>query len=72
MSQSFYFSFILKLFILIILLGNNKVKSQDFKTLPPKVLEEDTELLEVKDYDNANHIWVIDKNSDEQIVNKRI
>jgi hypothetical protein len=54
MSHSFYFSFIIKFFFLIILLANNKVKSQDFKTLPPKVLEEDTELLEVKDYDNIN------------------
>ena len=54
MSHSFYFSFIIKFFFLIILLANNKVKSQDFKTLSPKVLEEETELLEVKDYDNIN------------------
>ena len=54
MSYSLSFTFIIKIFLLIIFLGNNKVISQDFKTLPPKILEEETDLLEVKDYDNVN------------------
>ena len=40
----------------VIFLDNNKVISQDFKTLSPKILEEETELLDVKDYDNINLI----------------
>ena len=56
MSYSLSFTFIIKFFFLIIFLGNNKVISQDFKTLPPKILEEETDLLEVKDYDNINLI----------------
>ena len=43
MSQKY----LIKFFFLIILLANNKVKSQDFKTLSPKVLEEETELLDI-------------------------
>ena len=56
MSYLLSFSFIIKLIFFIIFLGNNKVISQDFKTLPPTILEEETELLEVKDYDNINLI----------------
>ena len=54
MSYLLSFSSIIKLIFFIIFFGNNKVKSQDFKTLPAKILEEETELLEVKDYDNIN------------------
>ena len=60
-----------KLKNITIFTGKNDILNPDVHVLKNKALEQGIE-IEVKDYDNANHIWVIDKNSDEQIVNKRI
>lgn len=51
--------------------GKDDILNPDVDVLKNKALKQGIE-IEVKDYENANHIWVIDKNSDEQIVNKRI
>ena len=56
MSFLLFFSIFIKFMFFVIFLDNNKVISQDFKTLSPKILEEETELLDVKDYDNINLI----------------
>ena len=56
MSFPLSFTFIIKFICFIVMINHNKVSPQDFKTLPPKLLEEETELLEVKDYDNINII----------------
>ena len=60
-----------KLKNITIFTGKDDILNPDVYVLKNKALEQGIE-IEVKDYDNANHIWVIDKNSDEQIVNKRI
>ena len=60
-----------KLKNITIFTGKDDILNPDVYVLKNKALEQGID-IEVKDYDNANHIWVIDKNSDEQIVNKRI
>lgn len=60
-----------KLKNITIFIGKDDILNPDVDVLKNKALEQGIE-IEVKDYENANHIWVIDKNSDEQIVNKRI
>ncbi|MEE0865386.1 MAG: alpha/beta hydrolase fold domain-containing protein [Clostridia bacterium] len=60
-----------KLKNITIFIGKDDILNPDVYVLKNKALEQGIE-LEVKEYENANHIWVIDKNSDEQIVNKRI
>ena len=60
-----------KLKNITIFIGKDDILIPDVYVLKNKALEQGIE-LEVKEYENANHIWVIDKKSDEQIVNKRI
>lgn len=60
-----------KLKNITIFIGKDDILNPDVYVLKNKALEQGIE-LEVKEYENANHIWVIDKKSDEQIVNKRI
>ena len=60
-----------KLKNITIFTGKDDILNPDVYVLKNKALEQGIE-IEVKDYDNANHIWVINKNSNEQIVNKRI
>lgn len=60
-----------KLKNITIFTGKDDILNPDVYVFKNKVLEQGIE-IEVKEYENANHIWVIDKNSDEQIVNKRI
>ena len=56
MSFPLSFTFIIKFICFIVMINHNKVSPQDFKTLPPKLLEEETELLDVKNYDSVNII----------------
>ena len=60
-----------KLKNITIFTGKDDILNPDVYVLKNRALEQGIE-IEVKEYENANHIWVIDKNSDEQIVNKRI
>ena len=60
-----------KLKNITIFTGKDDILNPDVYVLKNKALDHGIE-IEVKEYENANHIWVIDKNSDEQIVNKRI
>lgn len=60
-----------KLKNITIFTGKDDILNPDVYVLKNKALEQGIE-IEVKEYENANHIWIIDKNSDEQIVNKRI
>lgn len=60
-----------KLKNITIFTGKDDILNPDVYVLKNKAVEQGIE-IEVKEYENANHIWVIDKNSDEQIVNKRI
>lgn len=60
-----------KLKNITIFTGKDDILNPDVYVFKNKALDHGIE-IEVKEYENANHIWVIDKNSDEQIVNKRI
>ena len=60
-----------KLKNITIFTGKDDILNPDVYVFKNKALEQGIG-IEVKEYENANHIWVIDKNSDEQIVNKRI
>ena len=60
-----------KLKNITIFTGKDDILNPDVDVFKNKALEQGIG-IEVKEYENANHIWVIDKNSDEQIVNKRI
>lgn len=60
-----------KLKNITIFTGKNDILNPDVYVIENKALEQGVD-IEVKEYENANHIWVIDKKSDEQIVNKRI
>ena len=54
----FFFNFSYKnlLFFIVIALNFQKISSQDFQAFTPNILEEDSDLLEVKDYENVGFI----------------
>ena len=54
----FFFNFSYKnlLFFIVIALNFQKISSQDFQAFTPNILEENSDLLEVKDYENVGFI----------------
>ena len=58
-----------KLKNIIVFTGKDDILNPDVNVLKDKAKEQGND-IEIKEYDNAAHIWIIDKNSDEEIVKK--
>ena len=52
-----------------ILIGTNDILNPDVKLLKQRAQEKNVE-IEVKEYENATHIWVITQNSSQELVNQ--